>query len=359
MKLSINENIRNYRKSFNLTQEQLAEAVGVTVGAVSKWESASSNPDIHMLPVLADFFEISVDVLLGYQLQYRTPELVSNKIYEMRLAKQFEEGQAEAEKALQRFPNSFDVVYQSAVLYHITGIEKNDQPALHKALDLYKRACCLIAQNTDSSISELSLQVSIGELYVSLNDVDHALEHLKKYNFCGINNGFIGYLLAQNEKTKEALPYLSECFLECFADLFRTTIGLANCYSFTGDYINALDVLQWMLTIIESLKTSNKISYLDKAEVVLLTGCSHVAAEMKDLGKAEEYLRHAAAIAKMFDAAPDYDVRKIKYYHGKAQTLSDDFGETAMEGIEKVVLSDDKADSLLIDIWRKIQNEAM
>jgi DNA-binding XRE family transcriptional regulator len=40
MQLKLNENIKKYRKSMNLTQEELAEAFGVTVGAVSKWESA-------------------------------------------------------------------------------------------------------------------------------------------------------------------------------------------------------------------------------------------------------------------------------------------------------------------------------
>lgn len=42
LKTSINENIRFYRKERKFTQEQLAEAMGVTVGAVSKWESGVS-----------------------------------------------------------------------------------------------------------------------------------------------------------------------------------------------------------------------------------------------------------------------------------------------------------------------------
>ena len=49
-------------------QEQLAEAMDVSVGAVSKWEQASSMPEIPMLMKLADFFQTSVDALLGYEL---------------------------------------------------------------------------------------------------------------------------------------------------------------------------------------------------------------------------------------------------------------------------------------------------
>ncbi len=43
MVIKIGENIRKYRKELSLTQEQLAEAVGVTIGAVSKWESGVSH----------------------------------------------------------------------------------------------------------------------------------------------------------------------------------------------------------------------------------------------------------------------------------------------------------------------------
>jgi transcriptional regulator with XRE-family HTH domain len=53
------------RKRLNLTQDALAEQLGVTAQAVSKWENDLSCPDITMLPKLADIFHISTDELLG------------------------------------------------------------------------------------------------------------------------------------------------------------------------------------------------------------------------------------------------------------------------------------------------------
>ena len=46
MENKLAENIRNYRKDLGFTQEQLAERLGVTLGAVSKWERGSSEPDL-------------------------------------------------------------------------------------------------------------------------------------------------------------------------------------------------------------------------------------------------------------------------------------------------------------------------
>ena len=59
------DNIQKYRKMCSLTQEALAEKIGVTFQAVSKWENAKSAPDIAFLPMLADLFGCSIDKLFS------------------------------------------------------------------------------------------------------------------------------------------------------------------------------------------------------------------------------------------------------------------------------------------------------
>ncbi len=65
-------NIQKYRKKCGFTQEGLAEKLGVTFQAVSKWENAKSAPDILLLPELADFFGISIDELLLGECRIKT-----------------------------------------------------------------------------------------------------------------------------------------------------------------------------------------------------------------------------------------------------------------------------------------------
>ena len=69
MEIKIADNIRLFRKSRKMTQEQLSEALGVTVGAVSKWESGMTTPELGLIVEMAEFFETSVDVILVYQLK--------------------------------------------------------------------------------------------------------------------------------------------------------------------------------------------------------------------------------------------------------------------------------------------------
>ena len=65
MEETLGKRIMHCRKRLQLTQDQLAEKLGVTAQAVSKWENDQSCPDISVLPVLADIFGISTDELLG------------------------------------------------------------------------------------------------------------------------------------------------------------------------------------------------------------------------------------------------------------------------------------------------------
>ena len=57
------------RHKRGITQDELAAHIGVSKGAVSKWETGSSLPDISLLPQLASYFDISIDELIGYQPQ--------------------------------------------------------------------------------------------------------------------------------------------------------------------------------------------------------------------------------------------------------------------------------------------------
>ena len=64
--IHIHEQIAFLRKQKGFTQEELANALGVTNQAVSKWETMQCCPDIQLLPDIAKLFDVSVDVLLGY-----------------------------------------------------------------------------------------------------------------------------------------------------------------------------------------------------------------------------------------------------------------------------------------------------
>ena len=66
MELKFAERMRKYRRDRDMTQEELAQKIGISPQAVSKWERAEGLPDVTMLPKIAGFFGVTIDALLGY-----------------------------------------------------------------------------------------------------------------------------------------------------------------------------------------------------------------------------------------------------------------------------------------------------
>lgn len=73
--MTIGTRIKQLRQEQNITQEQLADALGITSRAVSQWECGRTAPDISQLPALANFFDVTTDSLLGVDISRRTEEI--------------------------------------------------------------------------------------------------------------------------------------------------------------------------------------------------------------------------------------------------------------------------------------------
>ena len=69
---SLGHTIRRLRQGHGVTQEQLAEYLHISSQAISKWENDAALPDIMLLPLLADYFSVSIDELFCHKLQAYT-----------------------------------------------------------------------------------------------------------------------------------------------------------------------------------------------------------------------------------------------------------------------------------------------
>ena len=64
MNYSIGTKIATLRKQKDITHEEMANAIGTSAQAISKWECGKNYPDIELLPIIADFFSTTIDNLL-------------------------------------------------------------------------------------------------------------------------------------------------------------------------------------------------------------------------------------------------------------------------------------------------------
>lgn len=362
MKSKLAENIRVFRKERKITQEQLAQAMGVSVGAVYKWESNQSTPELSIIMKLAELFDISMDVLTGYAKQSGNMETAFQKIITLRENMQFEDGTAEAERALKKYPNCFDIVYQSALLYYEKGYDKQDRRTLSRALELLEFACSLIDQNTDDSVSEISIRNLTAQVHLRLGNKDKCLELLKRYNACGINNAMIGMVLADvYHKTDEAAVYLTKAFVKHIDDLNSLMVGFVNVFAQKGAYKTALVCVQWWRSALRSGGNDEKLTPFEKYDCVLLALCAEFHCMIGDEESARECLREAAGTALRFDCSNENETHSSDLFDalGVKQKNYDFYGKTALEAIDNRIRIDAEIVPQLPVIWKEIRKEAV
>lgn len=355
MEIKLGENIRRLRRERGYTQEQLAEALGVSTGAVHKWETGRAVPEIGLLVDLAEFFETSVDALLGYGWQKLSMGQAASRLRRFPAEKKVEEGIRYAEKALQKYPNSFDVVYYSANLYFLSMKQEN----MPRAMVLYQKAGELIDQNTDEEINALTIQNKIASCCCYMDRVEEAIAIFRKNNVNGMNSFRIGLLLSQDpEKADEALRYLSEALGTCYGQLYNICIGYANAYGAQGKLEETAELVHWLYELGNGLREPGVVNWMDRGNVRLFTILAEVDYMRGNGQGARDWLRKARDTALRFDAAPEHRTGVgLKFYHGSENTVSyDDMGETAMDTIRNY-MEDGTPGQNLRPIWEEICTE--
>lgn len=351
MKISLNENIRNYRKGMSLTQEQLAEAMGVSVATVSKWEGGSVSPDVEMLAELADFFQTSVDVLLGYQWKKRSMGQCVDELKHCYETSQYEEGKIEARKAVQRFPYSFPILYWSGMLLFVASIRNtngtlsSDEKVAEDmayAKELLKRALGVFEQNEDKSISREEIHQIIGNIYGYLGDKRRAVEYLEEYNICNVNDQMLGVFYSYLGEYEKAKKYSYRNFQRNLLNVWAGFTSIFNVLIETGKYEEVLQLAQWTKEFCCSVAAEDS-SYFERCGVLVdtLMASAYVHKAEKEggdyRGKIEEHLRCALQAALHFEEHPDY-TGKLKFFEVEEKSIHDSFGGSAMDVLKNTLL---------------------
>lgn len=116
--MQIGEVIRKYRKNKNMTQEEMANRLGVTAPAVNKWENGNSMPDIMLLSPIARLLDITPDVLLSFHEELTREEINSlvNEANARLKTGPYEEVFLWAKKMMEEYPNCEWLTWQMAVV---------------------------------------------------------------------------------------------------------------------------------------------------------------------------------------------------------------------------------------------------
>ena len=124
--MNIGNKIRELRKQRGITQEQLAESIGISFQAVNKWENNIALPDITLVPVLASYFGVSMDELFDFNLKEieHAVRIITEKAYQYRESNPAESRRI-LEEGLKKYPEN-DILLNN-LLYVLDYSVKPDE----------------------------------------------------------------------------------------------------------------------------------------------------------------------------------------------------------------------------------------
>lgn len=245
--MNIGNNIKELRKARGLTQEQLANAIGISFQAVSKWETNIAYPDITLAPVLANFFGVSMDELFGFSLAEKEKEIreIVDKAYEYREDDPIKSRDI-LEEGLKKYPEN-DILLNN-LLYVI--IDPDETISI---------ASKLVERTSDSEIKYDAFRF-LAYAYKKKGDLtsaENAIEQIPEIYFTKLTE--IAYLLDGEPKfnAAEKQKWIS------FENLIQMMWKLSECYEAKGDYAEAILESEKALELLEIFNHPNFSIYTD------------------------------------------------------------------------------------------------
>lgn len=306
MTLYIGENLKKQRKLKELTQEQLADILGVSFQAVSKWERGEVYPDIELLPTIAEYFGITTDELMGMK------EIRDNADAEKILEQQKEnmskglirENIELLAEAVKVHPNNYELLSRYAQNLAFLAVDNKSEEYRQNNQKAARIAERILAECTDPQIRN-RMQAELCGYYQNSGETGKAIEaadklpsmwqseDMKKMN---VLKGEELVRLTRNNVYQ--LVNMMFCCLQNMAD-----INAQNAPELTWE--QRVEILRKAIEIINIVYDKGDYITMGHNLSILHRDIAEVSMQSGDYGLALESLEKSAEYAAYMDDLPD------------------------------------------------------
>ncbi len=239
--MSIGTNIYTLRKQKKITQLQLAEKLGVSEQAVSKWENDQCAPDISLIPVIANYFGVSIDRIFGYHMvsyDKEVKEIVDAADDSHDTYKEIEI----ISEGLKKYPNSPDLkIYLAFSLSMVNRISKDEnerKEAIKKAIRLCEEVIdsCGDIKQADNALNMLV------RIYNETENYDKAEKCIAKISADRFNSRIVGmvHLLDMKKYYTEQERYAEESLWKMYWTMSHVFEAMTHTLKNNREYEKAL-----------------------------------------------------------------------------------------------------------------------
>lgn len=307
--LKLGENLKKFRLQRELTQEQLADILGVSAQAVSRWENGTTYPDITLLPTVASYFEITLDELMGMD-SFKSEEQLKE------LLGQLEENGSKGliyenilllRDVVRTYPANYELqfrlVNQLAFCEYKDGRGLSEEEKISFNREAAEIGNRILSHCTDCAIINQTTQ-QLCYIYSSLGEKEKAIEYAKKLPNIGCTDTVVLGDLYEGEQQRTHLKRAIKWYTSIFWCALINLADLGHRNETMSD-AERIEIMKKALAILELVFDDG--DYLNYSGTVSITH-RHIA----DLAMSEgDYelallsLEKAAQFAVMSDTLPE------------------------------------------------------
>ena len=290
--MSIHAVIQERRKSLGLTQEQVADYLGVTTPAVNKWEKGGSCPDISLLAPLARLLKIDLNTLLGFNEEITKQELIlfCKETHETVLSKGFDAGFSLAQDKIREYPNSDTLLHNLALqlqgLLATAGLAEDEARAYLDQIDAwYDRLT-----HSEEAVIRNSASYMLASRAISDSQFEKAQEYLDQMpnrNDTPDKRMLQATIYLNQSRAEEAAELMERTLLTSVNDMQMVLYKLIDANAAIGDHETAAYVAE---------RVSGLAELFDLNRYNTIIGPFQVAVAKKDVPQTVVLLR------KIFEA---------------------------------------------------------
>ena len=348
----LGEKIYSLRKNRKISQEEFAEILNTSRQNISKWERNESKPDVDKLIIIARLFNVSIDYLLSYEINFSNVDNFLNKLKECCKKNEFIIDINDIRLWCSKYTNNFGLHICSAEYLLIAYIDNNNVEYLDLALSCINKAIILFSPEYNENITLSDLHKDVINIYIMQQKYELAKEYLQKNNVYGCNELLAKCDLAL-KNYDDALEVSSDIYLKSVSDiinsLFIEIMVLLNKKQIQKSY----ELVNWVMDFIKSIKND------DIFFNGILCPFLYLKATCEKLLNIDN--KDTIEILKNINITPENkkitsEIKTIKYYFGQSDSLllNDTTIENILNGIISYVSKEDSHYEVLVNIYKEI-----
>lgn len=311
MQINIGDKIKELRKRDGRKQEDLANVLGVTAQAVSRWESNGCYPDMGMIPAIANYFHVSIDSLFGYnndreaKINEYTRRFNSYLINNDADATNLTDFMKEIRDSLNEFPGEPELRRLLAMALTSEGQKQmtKPNPYLEEAAELYEG---LLKEN-DTVILPLL------DIYTSMGQYESAIERAEEQPRIQVCKEILLASVVDSKTEvfagKRRRKYQGEAILSLLHELYLILTDAVERNDKIYDSYEGLEILSALRKLYENIFSESDFGKFHSDLCMIELDCALIAIKMQDFNLAitcfetayEHYIAHECMLSDLRD----------------------------------------------------------